>query len=39
MDHKKNKILDFNEIDERLAASCYVFSGQIKSYLKDIQNL
>ena len=31
--HKK---LDFNEIDERLAAGWYVDSGQRKRYLKSI---
>ena len=36
MDQKKNKILDFNEIDERLAACWYVFSGQRKRYLKSL---
>ena len=36
MDQKNNKELDFNEIDERLAAGWYVFSGQRKRYLKSI---
>ena len=36
MDQKKNKILDFNEIDERLSAGWYVCSGQRKRYLKSI---
>ena len=33
---KKEKNLDFNEINERLAAGYYVHSGQIKRYLKSI---
>ena len=33
---KKEKDLDFNEIDERLAAGWYVDSGQRKRYLKSI---
>jgi len=33
---KKEKDLDFNEIDERLAAGCYVHSDQRKRYLKSI---
>ena len=33
---KKEKNLDFNEIDERLAAGWYVHSGQRKRYLKSI---
>ena len=36
MDQKKNKILDFNEIDERLSAGWYVCSGQRKRYLKSL---
>ncbi len=36
MVQKKNKDLDFNEIDERLAAGWYVYSGQRKRYLKSI---
>ena len=36
MDQKNNKELDFNEIDERLAAGWDVFSGQRKRYLKSI---
>ena len=36
MDQNKNNDLDFNEIDERLAAGCYVYSGQRKRYLKSI---
>ena len=36
MDQKKNKDLDFNEIDERLLAGWYVDSGQRKRYLKAI---
>ena len=33
---KKEKDLDFNEIDERLAAGWYLHSGQRKRYLKSI---
>ena len=33
---KKEKDLDFNEIDERLVAGWYVCSGQRKRYLKSI---
>ena len=33
---KRKKNLDFNEIDERLAAGWYVNSGQRKRYLKSI---
>tara|TARA_A100001388_G_scaffold202992_1_gene154023 strand:- start:298 stop:423 length:126 start_codon:yes stop_codon:yes gene_type:complete len=33
---KKEKNLDFNEIDERLAAGWYVNSGQRKRFLKSI---
>jgi len=33
---KKEKDLEFNEIDERLAAGWYVCSGQRKRYLKSI---
>ena len=36
MGQNKNKELDFNEIDERLAAGWYVYSGQRKRYLKSI---
>tara|TARA_S200000501_G_C20678784_1_gene679717 strand:+ start:711 stop:836 length:126 start_codon:yes stop_codon:yes gene_type:complete len=34
--NKKVKELDFNEIDERLAAGWYVCSGQRKRYLKSL---
>ena len=34
--YKKEKDLDFNEIDKRLTAGWYVFSGQRKRYLKSI---
>ena len=33
---KKEKDLDFNKIDERLAAGWYDFSGQRKRYLKTL---
>jgi hypothetical protein len=33
---KKEKDLEFNEIDERLAAGWYVCSGQRKRYLKTL---
>jgi len=33
---KKEKDLDFNEIDERLAEGWYVCSGQRKRYLKTL---
>ena len=36
MDQKNNKELDFNVIDERLAAGWYVYNGQRKRYLKSI---
>ena len=36
LDQKKEKELDFNEIDERLLAGWYVCSGQRKRYLKSI---
>ena len=36
MDQKNNKELDFNVIDERLAAGWYVYNGQLKRYLKSI---
>ena len=36
MNQKNNKILDLNEIDERLSAGWYVCSGQRKRYLKSI---
>ena len=36
MDQQNNKESDFSEIDERLAAGWYVYSGQRKRYLKSI---
>ena len=36
MDQKNNKEVDFNEIDEQLAAVWYMFSGQRKRYFKSI---
>ena len=34
--NEKDKVVDFNENDERLAADWYVYSGQRKRYLKSI---
>ena len=34
--NEKDKVIDFDEIDERLAAGWYVYSGQRKRYLKSI---
>ena len=34
--NEKDKVVDFDEIDERLAAERYVCSGQSKRYLKSI---
>ena len=34
--NEKDTVVDFDEIDERLAAGWYVCSGQRKRYLKSI---
>ncbi len=35
-ENEKETVVDFDEIDERLAAGWYVYSGQRKRYLKSI---